>query len=395
MLTSLRFKLPLLQTAAFCLGLLSRIDIALNEPQAIVVCPTRELANQVADVAKALSKYTTITIQTVVPAAKDTSAPSVQPTVTDATTKAESRQLTGQVLIGTPGSLQQRVTNWLTQLRRENKQPRIKVFVADEADQMVSSADNLGSQTIAIKKLVTTRKQAGAHQKGAGSEDGPQVLLFSATFDGKTAAFAKQVAPSAVEIRIKTEELSLDGIKQFYVDCPSAEEKYKALSSIFSLLEIGATIIFVQTVATAKWLTNQMRSDGYTVSLLHGKDMPPQERDKVMSDFRHNKTNVLITTNVLARGIDVLSVTLVINYDVPVTRNHQPDTSTYIHRIGRSGRFGRKGVAINFIHDAMSRRLLSEITQHFGKQLDVDMVKLPVNDIEKASEIVQKALGKV
>ena len=178
-----------------------------------------------------------------------------------------------------------------------------------------------------------------------------------------------------------------------------------------------------------------MRAEGYTVSLLHGKDMPPAERDvsvvaykdkparkrknregvcdgaegrrlrvsplsvrlsvlcccllsSVMSDFRSNKTSVLITTNVLARGIDVLSVTLVINYDVPTTRHGKPDSETYIHRIGRSGRFGRKGVAINFVHDDTSRAQLGAIAAHFQKPI----VKLPRDNLELVSEVVQKDL---
>jgi ATP-dependent RNA helicase DDX19/DBP5 len=373
------FYVYLGKTAAFCLGLLSRIDESKHEPQAIVVCPTRELAQQVTDVARSLAKYTKITIETVVPKTRQemTSAAAVNPTSTDtrAAPSAPSgkQQIVSQLLVGTPGSLKQRIDIRAINIRS------IRVFVADEADQMVSREEGLGDQTIAIKSKMPRDCQ---------------ILLFSATFDGKTSDFAKRVAPRAVEIRIKTEELSLEGIKQFYVESRSPEEKYTALSSIFPLLEIGATIIFVQTVATAKWLTNQMRADGYTVSLLHGKDMLPEERDRVMNDFRQNKTNVLITTNVLARGIDVLTVTLVINYDIPVTKYHRADFSTYIHRIGRSGRFGRKGVAINFVSDEMSKRLLQEIAEHFSKKLDVDVVRLPVEDIEKSSALVQKALGK-
>lgn len=108
----------------------------------------------------------------------------------------------------------------------------------------------------------------------------------------------------------------------------------------------------------------------------------------VMGDFRSNKTSVLITTNVLARGIDVLSVTLVINFDVPLTRHNKPDPETYIHRIGRSGRFGRKGVAINFVHNATSRQQLAAIAGHFKK----DITALPRDDFEKIQELVQSDL---
>jgi ATP-dependent RNA helicase DDX19/DBP5 len=215
-----------------------------------------------------------------------------------------------------------------------------------------------------------------------------QILLFSATFDAAIRAFAKKVAPNAVEIAVKTEELSLDAIKQFYVDCLNDGHKYSTLTAMYGLLEIGQSIIFVHSVATAKLLANRMRSDGYTVSLLHGKDMQPEERDRVMSDFRAQKTTVLITTNVLARGIDVLSITLVVNFDIPLNRYNRPDPETYIHRIGRSGRFGRKGVAINFVSNDKSRKDLAAIAQHFQH----DIVRLPTDDMEKLSSIVQQAL---
>ena len=151
-----------------------------------------------------------------------------------------------------------------------------------------------------------------------------QILLFSATFDNNIRNFARAVAPNAVEIAVKTEELSLDSIKQFFINCRSDQEKYSTLTAMYGLLEIGQSIIFVHTVATAKMLANRMRSDGYTVSLLHGKDMQPAERDRVMEDFRAQKTTVLITTNVLARGIDVLSITLVVNFDIPLNKYNKP-----------------------------------------------------------------------
>ena len=215
-----------------------------------------------------------------------------------------------------------------------------------------------------------------------------QILLFSATFDTAIRNFARVVAPNAVEIAVKTEELSLDSIKQFFINCRSDGEKYSTLTSMYGLLEIGQSIIFVHTVATAKLLANRMRGDGYTVSLLHGKDMQPAERDRVMEDFRAQKTTVLITTNVLARGIDVLSVTLVVNFDVPLNKYNKPDPETYIHRIGRSGRFGRKGVAINFVQDDKSRADLAAIANHFQH----DITELPTNDMDTLSSIVQQAL---
>jgi len=124
------------------------------------------------------------------------------------------------------------------------------------------------------------------------------------------------------------------------------------------------------------------------VCLLHGKDMSPVDRDNVMSDFRSGKTTVLITTNVLSRGIDVLQVTLVINYDIPLTRNNAPDPETYLHRIGRSGRFGRKGVAINFVFDDRSFKDLQSIARTYN----CPIMELPANDLDEIRTKVQSAL---
>lgn len=340
------------KTATFSLGVLSRVDATKAFTQAIVVVPTRELALQVHSVMEKLAKYTEIKILLAVKAHEKEDKP--------------KGKVTEQVVVGTPGTIMARLT------KREIDSRSVLMMVANEADQMIAQ-DGLGDQTVRIKKLLNPKCQ---------------ILLFSATFDAQVRNFAKAIASNAVEIAVKTEELSLDSIKQYWMNCANENDKYVTLTNIFGLLEIGQSIIFVHTVATAKELANRMRKDGYTVSLLHGKDMLPQERDKVMEDFRQGKTTVLITTNVLARGIDVLSVTLVVNFDVPLNKFGRPDPETYIHRIGRSGRFGRKGVAINLVYNDKSRRDLEAIAKHFAKKID----ELPTNDLEKTSEIVQAAL---
>jgi len=118
--------------------------------------------------------------------------------------------------------------------------------------------------------------------------------------------------------------------------------------------------------------------------------MTVEERDRVMADFKSGKTTVLISTNVLARGIDVLQVTLVVNYDIPLTGDNKPDPTTYIHRIGRSGRFGRKGVAINFVHNQWSKKALEDIAVYYGAKI----AQLPTNDYGKVESLIKVALGK-
>lgn len=336
------------KTAAYSLSMLCRVDENKEFPQAVCVCPVRELARQVADVCQTLGKFTKIKVFEAIPGSSKT-------------------VITAQVVVGTPGTLIAKTRG------KELNMKRVQIFVADEADQMIDKQGH-GENTMKLRKML-------------GKEC--QILLFSATFSDRVRTFAVSVAPKAVEITVKREDLSLDGIKQFYVDCKTAEGKYGVLKDFFGLdLKIGQTIIFVHTVATAKSLTNKMRADGFTVSVLHGKDMEPKQRDKVMDDFRSGATTVLITTNVLSRGIDVLQVTLVINFDIPLTRNNQPDPETYIHRIGRSGRFGRKGVAINFVYDQTSMQQLAFIAKYYQK----DVLQLPMDDLEKVENTVKDAL---
>jgi ATP-dependent RNA helicase DDX19/DBP5 len=127
-----------------------------------------------------------------------------------------------------------------------------------------------------------------------------------------------------------------------------------------------------------------MTADGHVVTLLHGA-REAAERDAVMDAFRSGKAKVLITTNVLARGIDVNQVNMVINYDLPTDVKGNPDFETYLHRIGRTGRFGRTGVSIAFIHDARSWRELDAFQKYFG----VEMIKIPTRDWEETEEMIK------
>lgn len=337
------------KTAAFSLGMLSRVDASKPYCQAICVCPVRELARQVCDVIKKLGKFTDVKCTLAVPG-------------------SEKARITAQIVVGCAGTL-------LAKLKaREIDARNVILFVADEADTMIDQ-QGLGEQTIKIKNQLQRRCQ---------------ILLFSATFPDKLKKFADVFAPNAQKIVVKHSELSLDGIQQFFMDCKRESAKYDVLTALYGILNIGQSIIFVHTVKTAKELTTRMRENGYTVSLLHGKDMPPEERDKVMDDFIKGTTAVLITTNVLARGIDILQVTLVINYDIPTAAGARPDPETYIHRIGRSGRFGRKGVAINLVHDEKSTSDLREIANYFEKNI----TQLPIDHPKALEQIVKEALGR-
>jgi ATP-dependent RNA helicase len=170
-----------------------------------------------------------------------------------------------------------------------------------------------------------------------------------------------------IRILVKRDELTLEGIKQFFVAVEREEWKFDTLCDLYDTLTITQAVIFCNTKRKVDWLTEKMREANFTVSSMHG-DMPQKERDAIMKEFRSGQSRVLITTDVWARGIDVQQVSLVINYDLPNNRE------LYIHRIGRSGRFGRKGVAINFVKND-DIRILRDIEQYYSTQID----EMPMN----------------
>jgi len=170
-----------------------------------------------------------------------------------------------------------------------------------------------------------------------------------------------------IRILVQKDELSLEGIKQFYVLIEKEEWKFETLCDIYETLTITQAVIFCNTRRKVDWLTEKMKSKDFTVSHMHG-DMDQENRDIIMQEFRTGSSRVLITTDLLARGIDVQQVSLVINYDLPTNREN------YIHRIGRSGRFGRKGAAINFVTTA-DHRNLQDIEQYYKTQIN----EMPMN----------------
>ncbi|KAF8519569.1 ATP-dependent RNA helicase DBP5 [Gautieria morchelliformis] len=321
------------KTAAFVLTMLSRIDFTQNYPQALCVAPTRELARQIMAVVVEMGKNTPI--QTAY-------------AIKDAPTR--DTKVTQHIVVGTPGTMGE-------MLRRRQIDPaRLKVFVLDEADHMLDG-QGLAEFTLRIKNQISKEVQK---------------LLFSATFTDHVRVFASKFAPDANVIALKKEELYVEGIKQFYFDCHGEAHKFKVLVELYGLLTIGQSIIFCKRRETADQIASRMITEGHHVTSLHGaKDA--RERDQVIDDFRDGKSKVLITTNVLARGIDILQVNMVVNYDMPLTANHQPDVETYLHRIGRTGRFGRQGISVNFVHDQQSWDALVFIEKAI--QRDIQRIK--------------------
>ncbi|KAH3900200.1 ATP-dependent RNA helicase DBP5 SCDLUD_003171 [Saccharomycodes ludwigii] len=346
------------KTAAFSLTMLSKVDESIKQPQCICLAPSRELARQTLEVIVEMGKFTKISTQLIVP---------------DSYTK--NKHITEQIIVGTPGTILDLIRRKMISLKN------IKVFVLDEADNMLELS-NLGDQCVRIKKLLPSSTQ---------------LILFSATFDDKVRAYAHKVVPNANSLELQKNEVNVSAIKQLYIKCGNAEEKFEKLSELYGLLTIGSSIIFVAQKKTANELYYKLKNEGHQVSILHG-DLVSTDRDQLIDDFRNGRSKVLITTNVLSRGIDIPTVSMVVNYDLPTitttTRNggkqQKCDPSTYIHRIGRTGRFGRKGVAISFVvENTKDMEILGNIQKYFG---NIEMTELPTDDWDEVEKIVKKVL---
>ncbi|XP_020423484.1 eukaryotic initiation factor 4A-2 isoform X3 [Prunus persica] len=310
------------KTATFCSGILQQLDYGLTECQALVLAPTRELAQQIEKVMRALGDYLGVRVHACV----------------GGTSVREDQRILSNgvhVVVGTPGRV-------FDMLRRQSLRPdNIKMFVLDEADEMLSRG--FKDQIYDIFQLLPSKIQVG---------------VFSATMPPEALEITRKFMNKPVRILVKRDELTLEGIKQFYVNVDKEEWKLETLCDLYETLAITQSVIFVNTRRKVDWLTDKMRSRDHTVSATHG-DMDQNTRDIIMREFRSGSSRVLITTDLLARGIDVQQVSLVINYDLPT----QPEN--YLHRIGRSGRFGRKGVAINFVTKD-DERMLFDIQKFYN-----------------------------
>merc|ERR1719385_233856 len=234
--------------------------------------------------------------------------------------------------------------------RRALDASQIKMFVLDEADEMLSRG--FKDQIYDVFRYMNEQIQ---------------VILLSATMPADVLEVTKKFMRNPVRILVKKEQLTLEGIKQFYVGVEREDWKLDTLCDLYETLTITQAVIFCNTRRKVDWLTEKMHARDFTVSAMHG-DMSQNERDVIMREFRSGSSRVLITTDLLARGIDVQQVSLVINYDLPANREN------YIHRIGRGGRFGRKGVAINFV-TSEDVRSMKDIEQFYNTTIE----EMPMN----------------
>ena len=322
------------KTAAFAIGTLQLIEEDKDDIQCLVLSPTRELANQTSIVYKFLGEYLKVRICLLIGGIR-------------VGNDIDKLKESPQVLVGSPG----RVLDLIK--KKHISLGYLKSFVLDEADEMLSKGflDN-------IKEIIQIIPQTA------------KILLFSATMPKGIVEMTKKFMENPAKILVKNEELTLEGIKQYYVFLKK-EDKLDVLFQIYKSIEIAQAIIYCNTKKVVEFVSGELKMKGHMISSIHG-DLKQQERDNVMREFRSGVTRVLVTTDLLARGIDVYQVSLVINFEMP------KEKETYIHRIGRSGRFGRKGNAINFV-TPQEKEILEQIQKFYNtciEQLPTDLSEL-------------------
>ena len=294
------------KTATFSIGLLHRIDENKKETQAIILAHTRELALQIESVIKKLSEYMNVSINLSVGG-------------TTVRNNIDELLKNPQIVIGTPG----RVLDMINKKALDTRD--LKIMILDEADEMLSKI--FSNQIYDIFRFLPNNIQVG---------------LFSATMTPDFFRISKCFMRNPVKILVKDEDLTLEGIKQFYINLEHNEFKYETLCDLYDLCSVSQTIIYCNSRTMVEELYRRLCEDNFSCVCMHG-ELSQEERNKIMSEFRNGTSRILISTDLLSRGIDIQQVSLVINYDIP------NNIESYIHRIGRSGRYGRKGTSINFL----------------------------------------------
>lgn len=323
------------KTGLFVTGILQIIDCSVQESQALILAPTHELAQQIQNVTNAIGKFLKVKTQLLV------GGTSVE------NDKNQLLKNTPHVVVGTPG----RVHDMLR--RKYLLANTLKILVIDEADEMLSAG--FKDQMYKIFQYMPNNIQIG---------------LFSATMPSELQELTSKFLRSPIKILVKAEQLTLQGIAQYFINIEDDVMKYETLKDLFSTLSISQAIIYCNSTRRVDDLQEAMENDNFPVKKIHGK-MPEDERKKTYKAFKEGGARVLITSDLFARGIDVQQVSIVINFDIPKSEH------TYLHRIGRSGRWGRKGIAINFQTKHDINRL-----KKFEEYYSTQICEMPSNYID-------------
>ena len=315
------------KTGAFTIGSLSLIDPTLNKTQAILMAPTHELASQTTVVGNSISSHMNICVKKFVGGT---------PVMED---RRSIDEQTPHVVVGCPGRIFDLIRRGFIDARN------VRIFVVDEADEMLSKG--FKDQIQSIFQWLPNDVQVG---------------IFSATLTREVMELTPKFMRDPVEITMTADKLTLEGIRQYYIACDYDDDKFDALKKLFRLISINQCIIYCNSVNRVSQLCQAMHSEGFAVDCIH-RNMSKVEREDAFRNFRSGRTRFLVSSNITARGIDVQQVSVVINFDIT------PDPHTYLHRIGRSGRWGRKGTAINFITQR-DTRIMRDIENYYSIRIE-------------------------
>ena len=319
------------KTGAFTIGTLCKIDPNLDETQILIIVPTHELAYQVYTVFKEISNYTNISLMKVLGG-------------TNISMCIEELKKNPKIVIGTPGRILDMIN------RNSLITSELKTLVLDEADEMLS----YGFKDNIYHIIQRMPKEA-------------QICLFSATLPDDILELTDKFMNEPEKILIKNEELTLEGIQQFYICVQKSEWKYDIITDLYDIINVNQCIIYINSKNRISEIYDKLLNDNFPVSYINS-DRTSEDRKIIMEDFRSGKIRILLSTDLLSRGIDIQQLSLVINYDLP------KEKETYIHRIGRSGRYGRKGIAINLL-----RNDEIEYLKHIESYYDTKINEMPAD----------------
>ena len=320
------------KTGTFTISILGKINFKMLEPQALIIVPVRELALQIANVIEQIGSYCDAKVYCCIGGQ-------------DVRGDEEALRRGKHVIVGTPGRIYHMIKNGSISLNN------IKLLIIDEADAMLEKG--FKAQLYEIFKM--------------GFPEAMQIALFSATLTPQTLDIADKFMRKPLKIQVKKEEVNLAGIQQYKINMSKDEHKFATLLDLYKFISVKQAIIYCNNKNKVVSLAAELTDHKLSMTFMHG-EMTQEERNKIMGDFRLGTFRILITTDLLARGIDIQQISLVINYDIPMNREN------YIHRIGRTGRYGRKGIALNFITDRDAAQV-ADIESFYA----ISIAELPAN----------------
>ena len=328
------------KTAVFVLSTLNQLEPKDGEVSCLVLCHTREMAYQIGTEFNRFAKY----------------LPLVKTAVLFGGIPRQNhvdllKTMPPHVVVGTPGRVMDMIEEGVLNVSN------VKFFVLDECDKMLEAED---MRRQVMKIFIKTPPQK-------------QCMMYSATIDDKIRPICLKFLQDPMEIRVEDGKLTLHGLQQFFVELP-AEKKNRKLTDLLDALEFNQVIIFVSSVSRCKELDALLVDCNFPSMHIHGR-MPQKERVKRYDAFKKNESRILVATNLFGRGIDIERVNIVINYDFPADdeRSGEKAADTYLHRVGRAGRFGTKGLSVSFVTSDEDKAALKSVQDRFA----VDIPALP------------------